>query len=83
MREAEGVADRDDGLAGHEVARGAEGHGGQRFARRDLEHGHVEGGVGADELSRELAAVGELHADARGALHHVLVSDDEAARRRR
>ena len=61
--EAEGVADGDDGLAGHEVGGIAQGHGGQVMGALDLQHGQVEVRFRALDHGGELAAVLQVDHD--------------------
>jgi len=81
VREAEGVADRDHGLADHEIGRGPEGDVRQVAARLDAHDRDVGVGVRSHQRGVELALVGERHVDAARALDHVHVGHDGAVGR--
>ncbi len=79
LTDAERIADRQHHVADVQRRRLVERHGGQG-ARTDAQHGDIGLGVAAHERAGVQRAVGELHADALGAVDEVQVGQHDAVR---
>ncbi len=75
--EAERRADRHHPLADLERGRFADLHD-RQVGGVDLQHGNIALRVHTEHARLEFAAIGELHRDALGAVHHVCVGEDDA-----
>jgi len=76
----EGIADRQDFLSDLQRGGIAQRQDGQRFGRGfDLQHRQVGLRIGANQLRRPLAPVGEAHLQPLGSLHDMVVGQDVPA----
>ncbi len=69
MIEAEGVADGDDGFAGHDIGGVAQAHGGKVARAFDFQHGNVEIRLRALDRGGKFASVQQMH-------HHFVAARD-------
>ena len=74
---AEGIADGDNGFAGHEVRRIGHAHGGKIFRSVQAQDGDIEIGLGAHHVGAETAAVEQTHGNGRGSVDYVGVGQNQ------
>ena len=80
VAEPQRIADGDHRLADHQVAAVAQLQRRQRLVAVNLQNRQIGIGIGADQIRRQLAAVGQLDGDLPGAVDHVIVGDDVSVR---